>query len=222
MKRILGIMLAAVAVPAIASAQSADPNYDPNAAPSQQPQPAPQQPAPVTSTTTTTTPPPVVVVNPNTPPPAEGPTYVEPEGNEVYDDWNAPVFATGAVVLRRVLCRRRDRGQQERPQRRRSPVGAGRRPVARAQRLGQLPHRGAALRQQHDRQGPAHRRRRVPGGRPGRDGRRRAVADPPPRRARAPWTRRSTCHRPTTGSRSSATSRRSDRTISRIAVDRSA
>jgi hypothetical protein len=99
MKRILGIMLAAVAVPAIASAQSADPNYDPNAAPTQQPQPAPQQPAPVTSTTTTTTPPPVVVVNPNNPPPAQGPTYVEPEGNEVYDNWNAPVFATGAVVF---------------------------------------------------------------------------------------------------------------------------
>ena len=99
MKRILGIMLAAVAVPAIASAQSADPNYDPNAAPTQQPQPAPQQPAPVTSTTTTTTPAPVVVVNPNNPPPAQGPTYVEPEGNEVYDNWNAPVFATGAVVF---------------------------------------------------------------------------------------------------------------------------
>lgn len=99
MKRTLGIVLAAIAIPAIASAQSADPTYDPNAAPSQQPPPAPQQPAPVsTSTTTTTTPSPVVVVNPNTPPP-QGPTYVEPEGHDVYDAWNAPVFASGALVF---------------------------------------------------------------------------------------------------------------------------
>jgi hypothetical protein len=107
MKRILGILLATVAVPAIASAQSADPNNDPNAAPSQQPQPAPQQPAPVvpeqqpapvTSTTTTTTPPPVVIVNPNTPPP-QTTTYVDPEGHVVEDDWNAPVFVSGAVIF---------------------------------------------------------------------------------------------------------------------------
>lgn len=101
------ILLAATFVPAVASAQSADPTYDPNAAP----QPAQQQPAPVVTTpapapapapvttTTTNNPPPVVVVNPNAPAPTAGPTYVQPEGNEVYDDWNAPVFATGALVF---------------------------------------------------------------------------------------------------------------------------
>lgn len=102
--RTLGIVLAAAVIPAVASAQSADPN-DPNAQPPPPAQQAPQQapapapaPAPVT-TTTTTNPPPVVVVNPNNPQPAAGPTYVQPEGNEVYDDWNAPVFATGALVF---------------------------------------------------------------------------------------------------------------------------
>jgi hypothetical protein len=102
--RSLGIVLAAAVVPAVANAQ--DQNYDPNAP--AQPQPQPQQapapttttttPAPVT-TTTTNNPPPVVVVNPNNPPPAAAPTYVQPEGNEVYDDWNAPVFASGALVF---------------------------------------------------------------------------------------------------------------------------
>jgi hypothetical protein len=114
MKRSLGIVIAAVAFPAIASAQSADPNYDPNAAPSQQPQPAPNQtppvtpqpapvaqepaPAPVTTTTTTTTPPPVVVVNPTAPAP-QTTTYVAPEGEVVEDNWNAPVFVSGAVIF---------------------------------------------------------------------------------------------------------------------------
>jgi len=101
--RSLGIVLAAAVLPAVASAQ--DQPYDPNAAPPPPAQPAPQQapapvmqPAPVT-TTTTNNPPPVVVVNPNEPAPQQGPTYVQPEGNEVYDDWNAPVFASGALVF---------------------------------------------------------------------------------------------------------------------------
>jgi hypothetical protein len=103
--RSLGIVLAAAVVPTVANAQSADPNYDPNAQPppaqpqpQQAPAPAPA-PAPVT-TTTTNNPPPVVVVNPNQPAAVPAPTtYVEPEGNEVYDDWNAPVFASGALVF---------------------------------------------------------------------------------------------------------------------------
>ena len=100
--RSFGIVLAAAVIPAVAAAQ--DQPYDPNQpqpqqAPQQTPAPPPApQPAPVT-TTTTNNPPPVVVVNPNAPPPQAGPTYVQPEGNEVYDDWNAPVFATGALVF---------------------------------------------------------------------------------------------------------------------------
>jgi hypothetical protein len=116
MKPSLAIVLAAIAIPAIAAAQSADPNYDPNAAPSQQPQPAPNQtppvtpqtapvtqepapPAPVTTTTTTTTPPPVVIVNPTAPAPRTTTTYVAPEGEVVEDNWNAPVFVSGAVIF---------------------------------------------------------------------------------------------------------------------------
>jgi len=105
----LGLVLSAALVPAIASAQSADP-ADPYA-----PQPAPQ-PAPTTqtpdpsapSTTTSTTvvtpapapqpQPPVVIVNPE--PQAPRTTVVQPaESYEVYDAWNAPVFATGALIF---------------------------------------------------------------------------------------------------------------------------
>ena len=106
MKRTLGLVLAAVALPAVAAAQSTNP--DPNAPPPQpipasptttDPMPAPPPAVPVTTeTTTTTTPPPVVIVNPP-PTTAHTTTYVAPEGEDVYDSWNAPVFATGAVVF---------------------------------------------------------------------------------------------------------------------------
>lgn len=91
MKRTLGIVLAAAVFPAVAAAQPVNPD----------------DPTPVTTKTTetttttnppTTNPPPVVIVNP---PPAAPPTttYVQPEGDEVYDAWSAPVFATSAVVF---------------------------------------------------------------------------------------------------------------------------
>lgn len=87
------------AVPAIAFA---DNPADPYAQPQQQP--APAQTAPTTSSTTVVTPAPapqqqpVVVVNPD---PAPRRTVVthDPESYEVYDQWNAPMFATGAVVF---------------------------------------------------------------------------------------------------------------------------
>jgi hypothetical protein len=89
----LGLVLGVALIPAVASAQSADPN-DPYAQPT--------QPAPTTTTTTVVTPPPqpqqpVVVVNPE---PART-TIVRqtPESYEVVDAWNAPVFATGALVF---------------------------------------------------------------------------------------------------------------------------
>lgn len=59
---------------------------DPNAVP----------PAPTTVTTETTTPPPVVVVQPTSTTPA---TTFQPETEEEYDAWNAPVFTTGAVLF---------------------------------------------------------------------------------------------------------------------------
>jgi hypothetical protein len=92
----LGLVVGAAIVPAIASAQSAD-TVDPYG----------QQPAPSAPTTTTTVvtpappqqpPSPVVVVNPE-PEPART-TIVQPANSyEVYDAWNAPVFATGALVF---------------------------------------------------------------------------------------------------------------------------
>jgi hypothetical protein len=102
MKRTLGLVLFTALVPAVASAQSApaDPyntptpvQTDPNATPSS------------TSSTTVVTPPaqqqpPVVVVNPQ--PDAPRTTVVTPapsESYEVADAWNAPVFATGALVF---------------------------------------------------------------------------------------------------------------------------
>jgi len=107
MKRSLAIVLAAAVMPAVAAAQSATPS-DPNQPPSPptpaaptttDPAPTPPPPAPVTETTTTqTTTPPVVVVNPQPAAPRTV-TYVQPEGEEVYDSWNAPVFATGALVF---------------------------------------------------------------------------------------------------------------------------
>jgi len=99
MKRTFGLMLGVALVPAIASAQSADP-YDP-----QTPTPTTRPPDTTTSTTTVVTPPvqqqpPVVVVNPQPQEPART-TIVQqqPESYEVVDQWNAPVFATGALVF---------------------------------------------------------------------------------------------------------------------------
>lgn len=107
--RTLGIVLSAALVPALAQAQTApdqtyDPNNPPPPAPTQplpQQQPAPQpepqpQPAPAPQTNAPNTP--VVVVNPNQPPPPQQPIEAEP-GEEVYDSYNAPVFATGALVF---------------------------------------------------------------------------------------------------------------------------
>jgi hypothetical protein len=81
-------------VPAVALA---DDPVDPYA-----PQPAP------TSTTTTVVAPapapapqqqPVVVVNPDPQPRTTTVVTHDSEGTEVYDQWNAPVFATGALVF---------------------------------------------------------------------------------------------------------------------------
>lgn len=90
--RTLGLVLCSALVPAVALA---DDPVDPYA-----PQPAP------TSTTTVVTPAPapapqqqpVVVVNPD-PQPRTTIVTQDPEGTEVYDQWNAPVFATGALVF---------------------------------------------------------------------------------------------------------------------------
>ena len=107
MKRTFGIVLAAAVIPAVAAAQPVNP--DPNTPPTSptpaaptttDPMPAPPPQTPVTTeTTTTTTPPSVVIVNPPPTAPTTTTTYVAPEGEEVYDSWNAPVFATGAVVF---------------------------------------------------------------------------------------------------------------------------
>ena len=93
----LGLVLGAALIPAAALAQSTDP-ADPYA-----PQPAPQPPP---SSTTVVTPapqpppqPPVVVVNPDPQPARTTIIRDEPESYEVYDAWNAPVFATGALVF---------------------------------------------------------------------------------------------------------------------------
>jgi len=90
------IVLGALLVPALAYAQQPDPDQ------TAQPTPAPA-PAPTvveTQTTAPANPNPVVVVNPNTAP-ATVPApvaYTNPETDE-YDAWNAPVFATGALVF---------------------------------------------------------------------------------------------------------------------------
>ncbi len=97
-------VLAAV-VPVVANADTPAPSdpYAPN--PAQQ-QPA-QNPAPPTpSTTTVVTPapapqpqPPVVVVNPDPQPARTTIVTRDPDTYTVYDAWNAPVFATGALVF---------------------------------------------------------------------------------------------------------------------------
>jgi hypothetical protein len=91
----LGFVLGAALIPATAFAQPADPYAPPAQAPA------------TTSTTTVVTPaqppaqqPPVVVVNPE-PQPQPRAVVLEqnPETYTVTDSWNAPVFATGALVF---------------------------------------------------------------------------------------------------------------------------
>jgi hypothetical protein len=104
--RALGLVVGAALVPVTASAQSADP-ADPYAP---QPAPPPQTSDPYdanppSSTTTVVTPAPqppqpqqpVVVVNPE-PRPART-TIVQPPPSYEVEQWNAPVFATGALVF---------------------------------------------------------------------------------------------------------------------------
>jgi hypothetical protein len=99
-------LLGAALLPSVAMADDvppADP-YEPQ--PTQQPAPAP---TPSTnSTTTVVTPAPApapqaqtapVVVVPDQQPARTTIIERDPEGTEVYDAWNAPVFATGAVVF---------------------------------------------------------------------------------------------------------------------------
>lgn len=87
-RRSFGIALGALLVPALTLAQSQ---------PYGSPPPPPQQPPPAPVQQNTA---PVVVVNPDEPAPVEpAPVPVQPEGQEVADMWNAPVFATGALVF---------------------------------------------------------------------------------------------------------------------------
>jgi hypothetical protein len=98
-----GRTLSFVLCAAVPSVAFADDPVDPYAP--QQPAAPAQTTAPATTTTTVVTPPPapqqqqpVVVVNPD---PAPRTTVIahDPESYEVYDQWNAPMFATGAVVF---------------------------------------------------------------------------------------------------------------------------
>lgn len=99
----LGFVLGAALVPALAFADDPADPYAPNPAPTAQPT---MQPAPTTTTTVVTPPPapqppmqPVVIVNPQ---PAPARTTVitrDPETYTVTDEWNAPVFATGALIF---------------------------------------------------------------------------------------------------------------------------
>jgi hypothetical protein len=93
MKKTLSFVLGALLIPTIALADDPVDPYAP-------------QPAPSTTTTVVTPPPapapqqqPVVVVNPEPRPTNTTVVTREPEATEVYDQWNAPVFATGALVF---------------------------------------------------------------------------------------------------------------------------
>lgn len=93
------VMLGALLIPAIAFAQPA-PDPDAPPPPPQDPQ-APQPPAPITNTQS-----PSVIVNPPPPPPPAEPQQTvvlapasEPQYEEVYDSYNAPIFTTGALVF---------------------------------------------------------------------------------------------------------------------------
>lgn len=103
-----GFVLGAALVPALAFADDPQDPYAPDPAPTAQPTPVqvPAQPAPTTTTTVVTPaqpvpqpPPPVVVLNPNPQPARTTVITREPETYEVTDSWNAPVFATGALVF---------------------------------------------------------------------------------------------------------------------------
>ena len=95
MKRTLGLVLGAVLVPSIAIADDSTDPFAPTTTTT-----------PSTTTTTVVTPPPapqpqqpVVIVNPQ-PEPARTTVIQQPrESYEEYDAWNAPVFATGALVF---------------------------------------------------------------------------------------------------------------------------
>jgi hypothetical protein len=93
------VLLGALLIPAIAVAQPVDPAQPAPAAPAA-PQ-APQAPqTPQTPQTPQATQAPAVVVNP--PVAAPAPSVVEtgePQYEEVYDSYNAPVFTTGALVF---------------------------------------------------------------------------------------------------------------------------
>ena len=98
MKNTLRLVLGAMLIPAIALADDPVDPYAPQQSPS-------TQTAPATTTTVVTPAPapapqqqPVVVVNPE-PRPRTTVVTTPSEGTEVYDQWNAPVFATGALVF---------------------------------------------------------------------------------------------------------------------------
>jgi hypothetical protein len=94
--RAFGLVLGAALLPSVAMADDVpqtDP-YEPQ--PTQQPVPAP---APSTTSTTVVTPPPAPAPQPQTPPVVVVSPDQPSESTERYDAWNAPVFATGAVVF---------------------------------------------------------------------------------------------------------------------------
>src|SRR5688572_8069361 len=98
MNKTLSFVLGAMLIPAVALADDPVDPYAPQQSPSTQTTPS--------TTTTVVTPAPapapqqqpVVVVNPE-PRPARTTVVTQPETTEVYDQWNAPVFATGALVF---------------------------------------------------------------------------------------------------------------------------
>lgn len=87
------VLLGALSIPALASAQPAP--GEPGAPPTEVPPPPPADAPPPTAVQG-----PTVIVTPPPPPPAPVVSVPpEPEYREVYDSYNAPVFATGAVVF---------------------------------------------------------------------------------------------------------------------------
>lgn len=100
----LGFVLGAALIPALALADDPNDPYAPNPAPTAQP--APAQPTPNTSTPPVVAhpipapqQPPVVVVNPDPRPVRTTVIEQNPETYTVTDAWNAPVFATGALIF---------------------------------------------------------------------------------------------------------------------------
>src|ERR1051325_774283 len=99
--RSLSFVLCAVVAPTVAQADDPVDPYAPQPSPTTQQAPATTTP---NTTTTVVTPAPqpqpqqpVVVVQPQQQPTHTTVVQREPEGSEVYDEWNAPVFATGAL-----------------------------------------------------------------------------------------------------------------------------